>query len=214
MRIIFFGAPGSGKGTQSKFIAKDLSIPHLSTGDILREAVKNQTEVGLKAKSFMDAGNLVPDEVIIGIIKDKTKEEVCKKGYILDGFPRSLPQAESLDAMLTGAGAGIDHVVNLGINPDLLIERLTGRRVCGDCGEEYHIKVKPPKVAGKCDKDGADLIHRSDDHEEKIRTRLDNFQATTAPLIDYYQGKGLLRTVEAVGDISAITERIHSAVKG
>lgn len=209
MRIIFFGAPGSGKGTQSKLIAAKYGIPQLSTGDMLRQAAKDGTEVGLLAKRAMDQGMLVSDEIIIGIIEERTKAEDCRKGYILDGFPRSLPQAKSLDETLIQNGQGLDHVIYLEIDPERVVERLTGRRVCSECGEEYHVSFKPPKNEGLCDKCEGALIQRDDDHEEKIRTRLAAYAETTEPLAEYYQNKGIIRRVKAEGEIPQITEAIE-----
>ena len=213
MRLIFFGAPGSGKGTQSKLVCSQLQIPQLSTGDMLREAVKNKTAVGLEAAGYMDNGNLVPDETIIGIIRERTEEEDCRNGYILDGFPRSLPQAQALTAFLEKAGQGIDHVIYLEIDTENVVERLTGRRVCSQCGEEYHIQFKPAKEAGRCDKDGAELIQRADDFEEKIRTRLTSYKETTEPVIHFYEDKGLIRRIPAEGAIDEITKRIQAALR-
>lgn len=212
MRIIFLGAPGSGKGTQSKLVAKDLAIPQLSTGDILRAAVKAGTEVGKKAKEFMDAGDLVPDEIIVGIIKDRTAEADCQKGFILDGFPRTSAQAETLTGMFKESGQKLDRVVYLEIDPEKVVERLTGRRVCSDCGSEFHLQFKAPQKEGICDNCGKDLMHRSDDHEDKIRNRLSNYQAQTAPLIEYYKNAGVLTNVAAEGSIDDITNRIKGVL--
>ncbi|MBU2512451.1 adenylate kinase [bacterium] len=213
MKIIFLGAPGSGKGTQSKLVSKKLTIPQLSTGDILREAVKAGTEVGKKAKSFMDAGDLVPDEVIVGIIKDRTAQADCKKGYILDGFPRTLEQANSLQEMYSQNNDSLDKVVYLEINPEKVVERLTGRRVCSNCGAEFHLQFKTPKAEGKCDLCNSDLMHRSDDHEDKIRNRLGNYDAQTAPLIQYYEKEGVMKKVAAEGSIDEITAKIMDVLK-
>lgn len=213
MKIIFLGAPGSGKGTQSKLVSKKLNIPQLSTGDILREAVKAGTEVGKKAKSYMDAGDLVPDEVIVGIIKDRTAQDDCKGGYILDGFPRTLEQANSLHHMFEETGEKLDYVVYLEIDPEKVVERLTGRRVCSACGAEFHLKFKAPEKEGICDVCGKELMHRSDDHEDKIRNRLANYEAQTAPLIDYYEKAGVMKKVKAEGDIDEITEKIMAVLK-
>ncbi len=213
MKIIFLGAPGSGKGTQSKLVSSQLSIPQLSTGDILREAVKAGTEVGKKAKSFMDAGDLVPDEVIVGIIKDRTAEADCKPGYILDGFPRTLEQANALQQMFEQSGEKLDSVVYLEIDPEKVVDRLTGRRVCSKCGAEFHLKFKQPKEEGKCDLCGGDLMHRSDDHEDKIRNRLGNYEAQTAPLIDFYEKAGVMKKIAAEGSIDEITGKIMGVLK-
>ncbi len=212
MRIIFLGAPGSGKGTQSKRIAKDLRIPQLSTGDILRSAVKAGTEVGKKAKEFMDSGNLVPDEIIVGIIGERTAEADCVKGFILDGFPRTLAQAEALTGMFVDSGRKLDCVLFLEIDTDKVVERLTGRRVCSECGSEFHLQFKAPRTENVCDDCGGKLIHRSDDHEDKIRNRLGNYEAQTAPLIEYYRKAGVLKSVMAEGTIEGITGRIKSVL--
>lgn len=212
MRIIFLGAPGSGKGTQSKLVAKDLAIPQLSTGDILRAAVKAGTEVGKKAKEFMDAGDLVPDEIIVGIIKDRTAEADCQKGFILDGFPRTSAQAETLTNMFKESGQKLDHVVYLEIDPEKVVGRLTGRRVCSACGSEFHLQFKSPQKEGICNDCGKDLMHRSDDHEDKIRNRLSNYEAQTAPLIEYYKNAGVLKNVAAEGGIDDITNRIKGVL--
>lgn len=213
MRLIFLGAPGAGKGTQSKLIKDTLKIPQISTGDLLRKAVKDQTETGKKAKSFMDSGALVPDEVIIDLISGRIKEKDCEIGFLLDGFPRTTAQAEALDNMLTAEKIKLDSVVNLSIDQNKLLERLTGRRVCSACGEEFHLMFKKPKTEGKCNLCSADLMHRSDDHEDKISNRLKAYNDQTAPLIEYYNKKSLLKTVDADGAMDEITTRIISALK-
>ena len=212
MRFIFLGAPGSGKGTQSKRVASELSIPQLSTGDILREAVKNQTAVGVEAKKYMDAGDLVPDEIIVGIIKDRTAESDCEKGFILDGFPRTVEQANALQNMFQQLNQSLDKVVYLEINPEKVVERLTGRRVCSACGAEFHLQFKAPQKEGICDICGKDLMHRSDDHEDKIRNRLKNYEDQTAPLVTYYEDQSVLQKVKAEGDIPEITKSIMAAI--
>lgn len=212
MRIIFLGAPGSGKGTQSKLLAKDLEIPQLSTGDILRAAVKAGTEVGKKAQEFMSSGDLVPDEIIVDIIKERTTEPDCTKGFILDGFPRTSAQAKTLTDMFTDSRQKLDHVVYLEIDPEKVVERLMGRRVCSECGSEFHLQFKAPRKEGICDNCGNALMHRSDDHEDKIRNRLNNYDVQTAPLIEYYQNTGVLRNISAEGGIDDITRRIKSAL--
>lgn len=214
MKIVFFGAPGSGKGTQSKRIAKALSIPQLSTGDMLREAVKRGTELGKNAKAFMDSGNLVPDELILGLIRERILREDCKAGYILDGFPRTLPQAVELDSMLGKLQEQVEKVVYLDIDPDKVVARLVGRRVCGKCGEEYHVVNRPPATPGICDKCGAGLVQRDDDQEEKIRVRLESYKVQTAPVEGHYRDQGVLVHVKAEGDIGEITQRILGALRG
>jgi adenylate kinase len=208
MRVIFLGAPGSGKGTQSKKVAQKLNIPQLSTGDILRAAVKEGTETGKKAQKIMEAGGLVSDAIMIDIIQGRTAQADCVDGYILDGFPRTLVQAQKLEEMTAASGKKIDKVISLEIDHSVLIERLTGRRVCSVCGSEYHLLFKKPKTEGVCDQDGEALIHRSDDHEEKIVKRLESYNEQTAPLIEFYTQRGLLQSVKAEGEIETITGNI------
>ena len=201
MKLILLGAPGAGKGTQSANISEKYGIPTISTGDILRGAIKDGTKLGLEAKSYMDAGKLVPDEVVIGLIKEKLASDACKNGFILDGFPRSIPQAEALDAM----GVKMDVVLSLEVADEKIVERMSGRRVCG-CGASYHVAYLPPKTEGICDKCGAELYIRADDAEATVRKRLETFHAQTEPLKEYYGAKGILVSVEGrekVEDTSA-----------
>jgi adenylate kinase len=204
MGIILLGPPGAGKGTQAKKLTGEFSIPQISTGDMLREAVKNGTELGKKAKGFMDAGGLVPDEVVIGIVKERLAETDCAKGFILDGFPRTIPQAQALDRVTKELGKEIRFVLSLEVDQNELMERLCGRRTCTGCGAMFHVKFNPPKAAGKCDKCGTALIQRDDDREETITARLANYNKATAPLLDYYRNTGKIRTVMASGEIEAI----------
>ncbi|MEW6719794.1 MAG: adenylate kinase [Thermodesulfobacteriota bacterium] len=206
--IILLGPPGAGKGTQAKKITEAFSIPQISTGDMLREAVKNGTELGRKAKAFMDAGGLVPDEVVIGIVKERLAKDDCAGGFILDGFPRTIPQAEALDRVAKELGKEIRFVLSLEVDPEELMERLCGRRTCTGCGAMFHVKFHLPKREGKCDKCGAELVQRDDDREETIRKRLDNYNRSTAPLLDYYRGTGKIRSVMASGEIDAIYDKI------
>ena len=192
MRLILLGAPGAGKGTQAEVIREKLSIPAVSTGNILREAQKNGTELGLKAKSYMESGALVPDEVVIGILKERIAQEDCQNGFILDGFPRTVPQAQALEEM----GVEIDRVVDLEVPDEKILERMGGRRVCESCGASYHLLYNPPKSPDVCDKDGGRLVIRKDDAPETVRQRLQVYHEQTAPLIGYYEGKGKLRTVD------------------
>ncbi|MEJ2070677.1 MAG: adenylate kinase, partial [Syntrophobacterales bacterium] len=210
MNLILLGGPGAGKGTQAKKLIKKYQIPQISTGDILRAAVKEGTEMGKKAKEYMDAGKLVPDEVVIGIIKDRLKEPDCQKGFILDGFPRTVPQAEALEKVLSGMGKKVDHVVSIDVDEEELVTRLTGRRTCKNaaCGQMYHIKFNPPKKDLICDKCGGELYQRDDDNETTVRSRLATYNQATKPLIDHYKAKGLVRPIPGVGGIDDIFTKI------
>ena len=208
MDLIFLGPPGAGKGTQAKMLVERYGIPQVSTGDILRAAVAEGTELGKKAKEYMEAGKLVPDEVVIGIIEERLKQSDCEKGFILDGFPRTVPQAEALDKVLEKMGRKIDHVLTLDVPEEELIRRLTGRRTCKKCGAMYHIIFNPPKVEGVCDKCGGELYQRPDDNEETVRSRLSVYEQQTRPLIDFYEKKGLVRKIDGRGEIKEIFEQI------
>lgn len=204
MKLILLGAPGAGKGTQAEVICKALNIPAISTGNIIREALAQGTEMGLKAKSFMDAGQLVPDDVIIGIIKERLAKDDCANGFILDGFPRTIPQAEALDAM----GVIIDKVIDIEVPDEKIAARMSGRRVCKDCGSSYHLEYKAPKAEGVCDACDGELIQRKDDAPETVLDRLAVYHKQTEPLKDYYSKKGILRIVEGqeeIADTSALT---------
>lgn len=209
MKLILLGAPGAGKGTQAEVICEKLSIPAISTGNIIREAVKNGTEMGLRAKSFMDSGALVPDEVVIGIIKERLGQDDCKNGFILDGFPRTVPQAEALDTM----GVAIDRVVEIHVNDEAIEKRLGGRRVCESCGSSYHMAFKPPKQEGVCDKCGGKLIIRKDDQPETIRDRLKVYHEQTEPLKGFYEKKGLLKVVAGQEEIADTTKLVLAALE-
>ncbi|MGE5663836.1 MAG: adenylate kinase [Deltaproteobacteria bacterium] len=211
--IILLGAPGAGKGTQAKKISAAFAIPQISTGDMLREAVKNGTEMGRRAKGFMDAGGLVPDEVVIGIVKDRLKAKDCDKGFILDGFPRTIPQAQALDRVVKELAKEIRVVLSLEVDEKELLERLTGRRTCTACGAMYHIRFNAPKADGKCDKCGTALIQRDDDKEETIKARLVNYRKSTEPLLDYYKGTGKIKAVKATGEIDAIYGNIAAILR-
>lgn len=212
MNLIMLGPPGSGKGTQAKRLTERFGIPQISTGDILREAVKEGTPLGKEAKRYMDEGKLVPDEVVVGIVRERLKEPDCEKGFILDGFPRTVAQAEALDRILEEMGRKIDHVIDIEVSEDELLKRLTGRRTCKRCGAMYHIIFNPPKRDGICDQCGGELYQRDDDREETIKARLKVYREQTAPLIDYYEKRGLLRRIEGSGKIDEIEERILKAI--
>ena len=192
MKLILLGAPGAGKGTQAEILCKELNIPTISTGNILRAAIKNGTPTGLKAKAFMDEGKLVPDEVIIGIINERLAEEDCSNGYILDGVPRTIAQAEAMEK----AGIVFDHVISIEIADETIVNRMGNRRVCEDCGASYHLVAVPPKVEGVCDKCGGKLIQRKDDAPETVKARLDVYHKETEPLKGFYAERGLLRSVD------------------
>jgi len=194
--LIFLGAPGAGKGTQAREVSKHYSIPQISTGDILRQAVRNGTPLGLAAKAKMEAGELVPDEVVCGIVEQRISQPDCLNGLILDGFPRTLPQAECVGDLLLAKGKGKPLVIDIKVDPEVLFKRLTGRRTCSLCGEIYNIYFNPPRVEGFCDKDGGKLFQRADDSEEVIRQRMTAYETETSPLIVYYTSKGLLHVVE------------------
>ncbi|GFO66222.1 adenylate kinase [Geomonas paludis] len=214
MNLILLGPPGVGKGTQAKLLIDRFGIPQISTGDILRAAVKELTPMGIKAKGFMDSGALVPDEVVIGIVEERLAQPDCQKGFILDGFPRTVPQADALSQVLTGIGKKIDHVVSLSVDKDELLKRLTGRRACSKCGAGYHVDFAPSKVAGICDACGGELFQREDDKEETILNRLAVYEAQTSPLISYYQGAGLLRSVNGLGSVEGIQAEIVAILQG
>ena len=208
MNLILMGAPGAGKGTQSAKISEKYNIPAVATGDILRAAIKAGTELGKAAKSYIDAGQLVPDSVVIGIIKEKVATDECKNGFILDGFPRSIPQAEALDAL----GIKIDVVLSIEVADEKIVERMSGRRVCS-CGASYHVAYNPPKTADVCDKCGAALYVRADDAAETVKNRLATFHAQTEPLKDFYQAKGLLVTVEGQEEVADTTALVFEALR-
>ena len=209
MNLIFLGAPGAGKGTQAEVISQKLEIPTISTGNIIREALKNETEMGLKAKAFIESGKLVPDDVVIGIIKERLAKDDCKNGFILDGFPRTIPQAEALDEM----GVKIDKVVEIQVDDDTIIGRMSGRRVCSKCGASYHVQNKPPKAEGICDSCGGELVQRKDDAPETVLDRLEVYHTQTEPLKDYYANKGILRTADGTLGIEKSIEATLKALE-
>lgn len=204
MNLIFMGPPGAGKGTQARRVAEKYMIPQLSTGDMLRAAVKAGTPVGLQAKAAMESGGLVTDEIVVGIIADRIGEADCKAGFILDGFPRTVGQAQSLDVMLTERNLKINHVIDITAADDALVARITGRRTCGKCGEGYHIQFKQPAQEGVCDLCGGALVIRADDTEETVRNRLSVYHAQTAPVLDFYRGKGAIKTVDGMQEMNAV----------
>ncbi len=212
MRLIIFGPPGVGKGTQAQILSQKLNIPHISTGDMLREAVKNQTELGLKAKSFMDKGELVPDDVMIGIIKEVLSSERCKNGFILDGFPRTIVQAEALDKIFEELNIKLDYVISLEVDDDEIIKRLTNRRVCKNCGAVFNLLIDKIPEDNKCPRCGGELYQRSDDTPEVIKNRLKVYRESTQILLEYYAKKGILKSINGVGEISDITEKIYKSI--
>ena len=196
MKIIMLGAPGGGKGTQAKMIADNYGVPHISTGDIFRANIKNGTELGMEAKKYMDQGLLVPDELTVRILLDRVAQDDCKNGYVLDGFPRTIPQAEVLDSELTKLGDHIDYAINVDVPDENIVKRMSGRRACLTCGATYHIEHVPPKKEGICDVCGSELVLRDDDKPETVKNRLNVYHEQTQPLIDFYTEKGVLKTVD------------------
>lgn len=211
MRLVLLGPPGAGKGTQAAVIAEAHGIPHISTGDIFRANLRDETPIGLEAKQYMDAGDLVPDDVVIRMVADRLTADDTDAGFLFDGFPRTLDQAESLEAVLAEAGTPLDVVVNFEVDLDELVARLTGRRSCPD-GHVYHVTGNPPQVEGVCDVDGKALFQRDDDTEGVVRNRLDVYLEQTAPLVEFYDQRDLLSTVDAMGDVDQVTSRIESAL--
>ena len=208
MKLIMLGAPGAGKGTQAKKISAKYGIPHISTGDIFRANIKGGTELGMKAKAFMDQGQLVPDEITIGMLLDRIKEDDCQKGYVLDGFPRTIPQAESLTKALTELGDKIDWAVNVDVPDENIISRMSGRRACLGCGQTYHIVYNAPKTENVCDTCGQELVLRDDDKPETVKKRLDVYHDQTQPLIDYYKNEGVLAEVDGTLDMEDVFQAI------
>lgn len=209
MHLILLGAPGAGKGTQAKMVAEKFGIPHIATGDILREAVKEGTQLGKEAVKYMEKGKLVPDEIVIGIIEERLREDDCKKGFVLDGFPRTIAQAEALDSVLDKIGIDLDLVIDLKVDKEELVRRISQRRICRSCEKPYHLTFNPPKVSGVCDECGGELYQRSDDTEETVRKRISVYEEQTFPLIDYYKKKGILKEVDGNRPIEEISESIN-----
>ncbi len=208
MRAVLLGPPGAGKGTQAKKLVKQYGVPQISTGDIFRKNIKEGTELGKKAQEYMNAGGLVPDELVVDLVKDRLTQEDCANGYLLDGFPRTIAQAEQLDEFLSGLGSKLDAVINFEVGYDSLMERLTGRRLCKACGASYHVKNFPPKTEGVCDKCGGELIQRDDDTAETAKKRIEVYEESTAPLIEYYTKSGVLKNFDAEKDPDEVFEDI------
>jgi adenylate kinase len=212
LRVIFLGPPGAGKGTQAQALASEWGVPHVATGDMLREAVAAKTPLGLEAKRHMDSGGLVPDDVVIGLVGERLAQPDAKAGVVLDGFPRTVAQGEALEALFARTGLSLDRVVFFDVSRGELLRRLTGRRVCRACGRTFHLVSAPPKVAGKCDVCGGELYQRVDDSEATVGTRLDVYQKQTSPLLDYYRGKKLLSQIAGEGSVAEVANAIRKAV--
>jgi len=208
MEIVLMGLPGAGKGTQAERIVNRFGIPHISTGDMFRQAVAEGTELGKQAKAYMDAGQLVPDEVTVGIVRERLMKDDCRNGFLLDGFPRTVEQAKALDDTLKELGRQLSHVLLIEVDKDVLLKRLTGRRICRQCGATYHVEFNPPRQAGKCDRCGGGLYQRDDDAPETVATRLDVNMAQMEPILAHYEAQGLLRRVDGEQDIEAVTRQI------
>lgn len=212
MRLILLGPPGAGKGTQAANIVDKYHVPHISTGDIFRKNIKEGTALGIEAKSYMDKGELVPDTLVIEIVADRLREEDCKAGFLLDGFPRTVAQAEALDKVLEAMNCSLNHVVNIQVDPNLLVARAVGRRICKDCGATYHISFNPSKVEGVCDKCSGELYQRSDDNEETVSNRVRVYVEETSPLVDYYTEKGIILNLNGEKTIDEVFEDICNAL--
>ena len=208
MNIILMGLPGAGKGTQASEIVKKFPIPHISTGDMFRKAIKDETDLGKEAKSYMDRGELVPDEVTVGIVKERISEDDAKKGFLLDGFPRTIDQAEALNDIMSELGRNIDAVINIEVPEEELMNRLTGRRICEKCGTTYHLVFNPPKVDGICDIDGGKLYQRADDNPETVSNRLNVNVKQSKPILEYYNEKGVLKNIDGAKDIDDVTKDV------
>jgi adenylate kinase len=214
VNLVLMGLPGAGKGTQAERIVEKYGIPHISTGDMFRAAMKEGTELGLQAKSFMDKGELVPDEVTIGIVRERLSKDDCQKGFLLDGFPRTVPQAEALENLLADLTKKIDYVINIDVDKNILMDRLTGRRICKDCGSTYHLVFNPPAKEGVCDRCGGELYQRADDNAETVQNRLDVNIKQSAPLLAFYEDKGYLRTIDGQQDINKVLIDIEELLGG
>ncbi len=214
MRLVFLGAPGVGKGTQADRVTARFGWPKISTGDLLREAVRNQTSLGLEAKKSMDAGKLVPDSVVINMVRAKLGESLCQIGFILDGFPRTVPQAEELNGMLSKSGLALDRVINFRVSRQDIVARLSGRRSCQTCQSVYHVEFAPPKVSDRCDRCGDALVQRNDDKPETIEARLKVYDEQTAPLISYYESKQILSHLDGSGAVEPVYDRLVTVLRG
>jgi adenylate kinase len=213
MNLVLMGLPGAGKGTQAEKIVEKYGIPHISTGDMFRAAIKESTDLGLQAKSFMDQGNLVPDEVTIGIVRERLSKEDCAEGFLLDGFPRTVAQAEALENILSDLNKRIDYVINIDVDQEFLMERLTGRRICKSCGSTYHLVFNPPIKDDVCDRCGGELYQRADDNAETVQNRLEVNQKQTKPLLDFYEDKGYLRNINGQQDIRKVFDDLDQLLR-
>ncbi|MGN7178529.1 adenylate kinase [Paenibacillus sp. FSL R5-0490] len=214
MNLVLMGLPGAGKGTQAEKIVQKYGIPHISTGDMFRAAIKDETDLGLKAKSFMDKGELVPDEVTIGIVRERLSKDDCEKGFLLDGFPRTVAQADALENILSDLNKKINFVINIDVDQSILMERLTGRRICKECGATYHLVFNPPAKDGVCDRCGGELYQRADDNEATVQNRLDVNIKQTKPLLDFYETKGYLRNIDGQQDINKVFSDLDALLGG
>lgn len=212
MKIILLGPPGAGKGTQAKLVSQEYSIPHISTGDIFRKNISEQTPLGIEAKKYLDKGHLVPDEVTINIVKDRLGIDDCKNGFLLDGFPRTVHQAEALDLFLNQNNSSIDVVLLIDVPKELIFDRMTGRRICPSCGASYHVKFNPPKLKNKCDICHNDIIQRKDDTQDTVKDRLDVYEKQTEPLINYYKKQGVILKIDGNGEIDQVFKKIKGAL--
>lgn len=212
MKLLIMGPPGAGKGTQAEMLVKELQITHISTGDMFRAAIKEGTEMGKKAKEYMDKGELVPDSVVVGMVKERLSQPDCAEGFLLDGFPRTVAQAEALDETLKSMGIKLDGVINIAVPREKLMDRLTGRRICRSCGASYHILFNKPQVEGKCNSCGGELYQRSDDNEVAVGNRLDVYEAQTQPLIDYYSKQGLLKNINGDQEIKKVLADVLASI--
>jgi adenylate kinase len=214
VNLVLMGLPGAGKGTQAEKIVNKYGIPHISTGDMFRAAMKEETELGLKAKSYMDKGELVPDEVTIGIVRERLSKQDCESGFLLDGFPRTVPQAEALEEILSDLNKKIDYVINIDVDQDILMERLTGRRICKNCGATYHLVFNPPAKENVCDRCGGELYQRADDNAETVQTRLEVNIKQSQPLLNFYESKGYLRNIDGQQDIKKVFADVDQLLGG